>query len=203
MDVSILSGQKILQEIEAGAIKVSPFEPKNINPASLDLRLGEKFAVYDALTVMDYQQSLARLRGIDYNVLDAKQDNQIYSNKLDSLVTVDYRVLQPGILYLMHTVERISTDKYVPIIEGKSSIGRLGISIHLTAGYGDPGFDGQYTLEVTVVHPVKVYPGMRFCQIRFNTIEGEVTSYKNTGHYIGEAANGPVSSRSYLQFEDE
>lgn len=84
--------------------------------------------------------------------------------------------LEPRKLYLLHTAERVSTKAFVPVLDGKSSIGRLGICIHLTAGYGDPGFDGQYTLEVTCVIPVRIYAGMRFCQMRFHTMVGEPPS---------------------------
>lgn len=110
-------------------------------------------------------------------------------------------ILQPGVGYLMHTAERIHTDHFVPVLDGKSSIGRLFVQVHVTAGFGDPGFDGQYTLEVMSLFPVRVYPGMRFCQIRFHTIEGDVTSYRELGHYTGEAAQGPVASRIHETFK--
>jgi dCTP deaminase len=108
-------------------------------------------------------------------------------------------VLLKGIGYLMHTAERVRTGHYVPVLDGKSSIGRLFIAVHVTAGYGDTGFDGQYTLEVTAQHPVVVYPGMRFCQIRFHTTVGDVQPYH--GNYTGEASMGPVPSRAYNQFK--
>ena len=96
----------------------------------------------------------------------------------------------------MHTVERIRTDFYNPVLDGKSSIGRLFVKVHETAGYGDPGFNGQYTLEVTTsMFPVRLYPGMRICQIRFHTLEGALASYEETGHYKGEAAQGAVGSK--------
>jgi dCTP deaminase len=110
-------------------------------------------------------------------------------------------MLHPGVLYLMHTEEIVCAHDCVSVIDGKSSLGRLGISCHQTAGYGDPGFRGQYTLEVTVVHPVVVYAGMRFCQIRFHEVVGEIQKYK--GQYQGETAMGPVASRSWKQFENE
>jgi dCTP deaminase len=102
----------------------------------------------------------------------------------------------------MHTRERIWTEKFVPIVDGKSSIGRLFIQIHATAGYGDPGYDGEYTLEVIVQHPVRVYAGMRIGQIRFHTLEGEVEkTYKVTGSYKDEAAQGAVASKAWRQFK--
>ena len=110
-------------------------------------------------------------------------------------------ILMPGVGYLMHTHEKIHTDKYVPILDGKSSIGRLFCFVHVTAGYGDPGFDGQYTLEVAVLQPLIVYPGMRFCQIRFHTLVGDVDSYQKNGSYKGELAEGPIPSRSWKMFD--
>jgi dCTP deaminase len=106
--------------------------------------------------------------------------------------------LQPGILYLMHTEEVVWTSRYVPVLDGKSSIGRLGIFTHITAGFGDANYRGQYTLEVTVIQPVRVYRGMRFCQMRFHTMEGEVMHY--SGNYVGDTAMGAVPSRSWKQF---
>lgn len=95
----------------------------------------------------------------------------------------------------------------MPVLDGKSSIGRLGVQVHVTAGYGDPGFDGQYTLEVTSVYPVRVYPGMRFCQMRFHTRDlGDQTVLKGpllyAGSYEGETSRGPVPSMIWRQFEE-
>ncbi len=101
----------------------------------------------------------------------------------------------------MHTEERIHTNVYVPVLDGKSTIGRLFVSIHETAGFGDVGFNGQFTLEVTCTHPVILYPGMRIGQIRFHTVCGEVgKAYDQTGKYKGELAEGPVPSQSHRMF---
>lgn len=174
----ILSGRKIKQCIEEGMIHINPYDPKLINPVSIDLRLGKNVRCYTQ------------------HELDAKIDNPTQ----DLYVGSWGLALQPGQLYLMHTLERVRTDHFVPIIDGKSSIGRLGICVHLTAGFGDPGFDGQYTLEVTAVRPVRVYAGMRFCQMRFHTIEGDVELYK--GNYTNQHSMGPVASRSWKQFDE-
>jgi dCTP deaminase len=144
------------------------------------VRLGKKMRIYAEIHTWGY--------------LDAKEDNPTELRELPE----EGFVLLPGIGYLLHTEERVRTDRYVPIIDGKSSIGRLFVTVHVTAGFGDPGFDGQYTLETTVTHPVKVYPGMRITQMRFHTIAGEVGLYE--GNYTGEGAKGPVASRSFKQF---
>lgn len=193
----ILSGNEIRREVEAESILIDPFDKKAINPASIDLTLGGKVAVYKDWVLFPDVPPTADWRGHpllpreDY-VLDVKKQPEVFKFEIPEVGLV----LWPGVLYLMHTEERVSTDHYVPVLDGKSSIGRLGIMIHLTAGYGDPGFDGQYTLEVTTVHPVRVYAGMRFCQMRFHTIRGAVTSYQRVGsHYRGKRAEGPVASK--------
>ena len=160
----ILSGPEIKRQIEYGDIVIDPFDPELLNPASVDLRLGDVVCQY-----------VMNLREAD---IDSKVEPRTVGYVIDGDEGI---VLRPGELYLMHTVERVYTSRFVPIIDGKSSIGRLGICVHLTAGYGDPGFNGQYTLEVTSVLPVRVYAGMRFCQMRFHSIEGEVQQY--TGNY--------------------
>lgn len=104
-------------------------------------------------------------------------------------------IICPGVGYLMHTHERVTSSKFNPVLDGKSSIGRLFIQVHVTAGYGEPGFDGQYTLEVTSQFPVRVYPGMRFCQMRFHVVEGEIEDYVERGHYKGDKARGAVASQ--------
>lgn len=110
-------------------------------------------------------------------------------------------MVKPGIGYLMHTKERVATSCYVPVIDGKSSLGRLFVKAHETAGFGDPGFDGQYTLEITSVFPVILYAGMRICQVRFHTMRGETNLYR--GHYQGDNTRGAVPSRTWEQFQDD
>lgn len=226
----ILSGYDIWQEMEAGEIHVSPPPPEeNLNPASLDLTLGSKVAVYRSsvyFIVGDRAYYYDEETGLVKNALGEAMsldnpfvDRQLAANpmcvldsrKKNDVFTFDMNpqrgwLLKPGVGYLMHTAEKIHTKKFVPVLDGKSSLGRLFMTAHVTAGYGDPGFDGQYTLEVIVTHPVIVYPGMRFCQIRFHTLVGRSpghTTYERTGHYVGEAAEGPVPSMSWKQFEEQ
>lgn len=175
----ILTGPEIQRQVELGKIQISPFRPEQVNPASYDLRLGA-----------DYLQYAVFGRPLDAKVENPTTSGKIFANGL---------VLHPGQLYLMHTVEVVGTREFVTVIDGKSSIARLGVVAHLTAGYGDVGFFGQYTLEVSVIHPVRVYAGMRFCQARFQTVQGEFAQYE--GNYVGETARGPVASRSWRQFK--
>lgn len=192
--MSILSGHAIRTAIGVGDIEIDPLDPVQLNPVSYDLRLGDQVRWY---LRNEYSGAPNAFTNFVPFHLDAAKPN---ATKVTTLAS-DGLVLEPLTLYLMHTAERIKTTKYVPVIDGKSSGGRLGISVHATAGFGDPGFNGQYTLEVTVTHPVKVYAGMRIAQIRFHTIEGEVTQY--AGNYQGESSRGPVPSMSWKQIEKD
>jgi len=205
----ILSGPEILKCVGKGSIVVDPFNEAHVNPNSLDLTLGTGVAVYSdvvdcgrpssADTVPGSSLVVAprAVRGWDYSGprLDMAKENPVHRFEIDDRGFV----LLPGIMYLMHTAERVLAKEHVPILDGKSSIGRLGIKCHLTAGFGDVFFDGQYTLEVEATHPVVVYPGVRFCQIRFHTVCGDLVPY--SGNYVGERAAGPVPSRAWKMFE--
>ena len=184
MSAGILTDQAIQLAVDAGDIVVDPFDPGLLNPTSYDVRLGEMVSVYDVgrstLGIHDVKDAPDKMR--------------------HAVIGPAGFVIHPGKGYLMHTLERVATRRYVPVLDGKSSIGRLFISIHQTAGYGDPGFDGQYTLEVTTHHfPVRLYAGMRIAQIRFHTMVGELAR-PYAGNYVGEGAKGPVPSRAWRQF---
>jgi dCTP deaminase len=213
MSGGILSDQSIAQAVSRYEIKIDPFDAGQLNPASYDLRLGDKVMVY-ADVAREVPQSLLEhftpellkqvQRTDGWNVAP-KAVGDLDSKKV--LPTTSFSIgpegwlLRPGILYLMHTREVVAPCSYVACVDGKSSLARLGIVAHLTAGFIDPGFAGQITLEVSVVHPVRVYAGMRFCQVRFHTVVGDCTPY--AGNYVGATATGPVPSRSWKQFEEE
>jgi len=198
----ILSGHEIRREVQEGTILIEPYKDSRVNPASYDLSLGAGVKVYRRTciyTPSEYEDGTSITPSTKRLVLDAKDPQ--------SWETWDFEIprggwmLRPGICYLMHTEERIKTDIFVPILDGKSSLGRMFVKVHETAGYGDPGFDGQYTLEVTCQFPVKVYAGMRFCQIRFHTLRGEPLLYQDKGRYTGTRARGAVATRIYEQFD--
>ena len=100
-------------------------------------------------------------------------------------------MLQPNQLYLGRTVERTETHNLVPMIEGRSSIGRLGLFVHVTAGFGDVGFCGYWTLEMFAVQPVRIYAGVAICQIFYHDIHGTFTEYAATS-----TSTTPTSSRA-------
>ena len=194
----ILSGPEIERQIAEGEIQIMPCKLKNLNPASLDLTLGSYGAVYaDVVEQRDPSDLSGRSFFPKDGILDSAKDNPILKFKLQKKGFV----LKPGIGYLLHTEEIVYAKKAVPVIDGKSSIGRLFTKIHETAGYCDPMFQGQITLEVTVVHAIWVYPGMRIGQIRFHTLVGELLPYD--GNYTGTRAMGPVGSRAWKQLADD
>lgn len=196
----ILSASDIAAAISFGHIEIDPYDQSRLNPASYDLTLGDEVAIYTAVERDDRELGLVRELG-------GRQKKRLLDSYVEQTIS-RFRmspggfVVEPGELYLMHTAERVHTRKYVSVLDGKSSIGRLGLLVHLTAGYGDPGFNGQYTLEVTsVAHPVRIYPGMRFCQMRFHTLQSSAPDYRTQGNYTGEGAKGPVRSASWRQFD--
>jgi dCTP deaminase len=211
----ILPDYRIRQEVAAGAIQIDPYTPEHVNPASYDLTLGDEVTIYKAWVHFDEhyedrgpREAAGPRNGSDFyptgvRFLDVKDEPETQTFKIDP---ERGWILKPGIGYLMHTRERIHTKKYVPVLDGKSSIGRLFIVVHVTAGYGDPGFDGQYTLEVTVTHPVRIYAGMKIAQMRFHTIAGGFASMDGgcekpyAGNYTGDAARGAVPSKAFRQF---
>jgi len=102
------------------------------------------------------------------------------SNRVERItIPEDGLVLTPNQLYLGRTVERTETHNLVPMIEGRSSVGRLGLFVHVTAGFGDVGFAGYWTLEMFAVQPVKIYPGVPICHIFFHQVAGQITEYSS------------------------
>jgi len=153
----ILSDKEILKAIEKKEIVIEPFDPSCLGTNSYDVHLSKHFATYKD------------------RVLDAKTHNEIESFEIPE----EGFVLQAGILYLGATVEYTETHTTVPFLEGKSSVGRLGIDIHATAGKGDVGFCNTWTLEISCTHPVRVYPGMPIGQLIYFMVEGEINNYYN------------------------
>ena len=133
----ILSGHEIKKQRMIGKIKIENFNERQLGPNSYNLRLGSDLLVYRS------------------EVLDAKQDNDV--ERLH--IPPEGILLTPGRLHLGETMEYTETEDLVPMVEGRSSVGRLGINIHATAGFGDVGFHGRWTLELSCVQPVKIYAG--------------------------------------------
>jgi dCTP deaminase len=150
----ILSGHEIRRQLGSQII-IDPFDEANINPNSYNLSLHNELITYEEV------------------VLDMKRENRTRRHTIPP----EGLVLSPDQLYLARTVERTETHGLVPMIEGRSSVGRLGLFVHVTAGFGDAGFCGHWTLEMFAVQPVRVYPGVAICQIFYHEISGDVTEY--------------------------
>jgi len=171
----ILSGLEIQNRVGTDIV-IEPYDPRCLNPNSYNLKLHNELLVYDE------------------PFLDMKTPNQT------KLLTIpaDGLLLTPGKLYLGRTLEYTATENLVPMLEGRSSVGRLGLCIHVTAGFGDVGFKGYWTLEIHCVEPIKIYPFIEICQIYYHTIEGEFTEYKSGKYQNNE---GIQPSLLYKDFE--
>ena len=129
------------------------------------------------------QNSIPTLESVALAPIDMHQNNET----IEFEIPKEGYVLQPGILYIGRTIERTHTDKFIPMINGRSSGGRLGISIHICAGFGDIGFDGSWTLEITCVEPVRIYPGEEVAQICYFKPYGKIKNeYLYHGRYQGQ-----------------
>lgn len=172
----ILTGDAIFQAWGNGDIDIVPFDEKRLNPNSYNLTLDKKLIVYNE------------------HVLDMKKQNKYVEVEIPE----EGYVLEPGQLYLGSTVERTKSTKYVPMIEGRSSVGRLGLFVHVTAGFGDIGFDGCWTLELSCVEPIRIYSGVEICQIYFHMPYG-YCDRKYDGKYQNN--NGVQPSYSWKDFQ--
>jgi dCTP deaminase len=177
----ILTDKKILQEMEKGNIVITPFDRQYLGTNSYDVHLGKHLAVYKS------------------DILDAKVDNEIDFFEIPG----SGLILLPHRLYLGVTQEYTETHAHVPFLEGKSSVGRLGIDIHATAGKGDVGFCNTWTLEISVKQPVRVYHGMPIGQLIYFEISGNVgTPYNSkTSAKYTTRTNKPVGSMMWKNFQ--
>jgi dCTP deaminase len=168
--MSKLTGKEIQKQLELGNIIIDPFDPKQLNSNSYNVRLGSTLLVLDEVT------------------LDLHKPPRIVPFTIDS--RHGYRLLMDNI-YLGHTVEIIGSKQFIPIIDGRSTAGRYGLSVHVTAGFGDVGFIGTFTLELEARHrPITVYEGDSIAQVSFETVIGEIDLYN--GSYQGQRApKGP------------
>jgi dCTP deaminase len=165
----ILTGPEIMAATGDGRIAIDPFSLDQVNPNSYNVRLGD--------TLMTYTEP----------VVDAYHPNPTRSIAIGD----EGYVLQPDQLYLGHTMEKVGSDVYVPLLFGRSSVGRLGLFVEITAPIGDIGFHGQWTLMLSPVRPLRVYQGMKIGQIMFFVSEGKIDLYQ--GKY--QSAMGPQESR--------
>ena len=173
----ILSGKEIESRINDEII-IDPFDKNRINPNSYNLSLHNELIMYKN------------------SLLDMKKDNEV--EKL--IIPSNGLVLEANRLYLGRTVEYTETKNLVPMLEGRSSIGRLGLFVHVTAGFGDVGFKGFWTLEIFCIQPIKIYPNVEICQVYYHTLEGSHENYIS-GKY--QDNKGIQASLLYKDFENK
>ncbi|MFW6019611.1 MAG: dCTP deaminase [Bacteroidales bacterium] len=170
----ILSGKEIKRRI-GNDIILDPYNENQLNPNSYNLKLHNKMMVYDN------------------QALDMKANNPAS----EIIIPEEGLLLETDKLYLGRTLEYTETHSLVPMLEGRSSIGRLGLFVHVTAGFGDVGFAGYWTLEIFCIQPVRIYANVEICQLYFHTLEGEATLYDN-GKYQNN--RGIQTSQLYKDF---
>ena len=173
----ILTGPEIERERADGRITIEPFTPEQVNPNSYNFRLGRTLRVYRD------------------GVLDARAENRYDEIEIPD----DGYVLEPGHLYLAHTVEVLGSEHYAPTFAARSSVARLGVFINLSASLGDIGYCGQWTLQLYSLNRVRVYPGLNIGQMMWWRPQGDVALY--AGKYQG--STGPRSSDLHVDFEKQ
>ena len=176
----ILTDKQILTEMRKRTIVVKPFNRKYLGSNSYDVHLGKWLAMYKD------------------EILDARRHNKVQYFRIPE----EGLILVPSKLYLGVTKEYTETHKHVPFLEGKSSIGRLGIDIHATAGKGDIGFCNTWTLEISVRQPVHIYAGMPIGQLIYFEVNGEVEIpyYKKRSAKYTRRTVKPIESMMWKNF---
>lgn len=169
----ILTGKEIKKNL-GNDIIIDPFSEDQLNPNSYNLKLYDELMVYKS------------------DILDMKANNETSTIKIPQ----EGYVIEPGQLYLARTLEYTETRNLVPMIIGRSSVGRLGISVHLTSGFGDIGFCGYWTLQLTCIKRIRIYPHMKICQIFYHDILGEHEDYSSPKY---QRSDGIIPSQLYTE----
>ena len=192
--MKMLTGQEIIDQVANKRIFISPFEKNRVNPNSYNLRLSDiilevvpdKNGVIDPRVPCDVKQ-----------VTPIDKDSSIFfgERKLADENAKAF-LLEPHKLYLSSTIETTGSDFYVPMLSGRSSVARCGIEVHRTAGFGDIGFCGTWTLEITVVYPTILIAGMEIAQVYFEEPMGQANN-KYHGKY--QSQTDPQISKFYTE----
>lgn len=203
--MSVLLGTQIIDAVKNGKILIEPFVEEHVGPNSVDVTLANKLVTYTHVKVVERD-------GLHYaspstdpkdTILDMAKDNEYHTIEIPSTGLV----LLPDILYLGATNEKAGSDHFVPMYEGRSSLARLGIQSHLSAGFGDICFKSNWTLEITVVHPTVVYPNKRIGQVYFHDVDAKDVKelFMNGKEYTGKYTDQPEPqpSKSFLDFKTE
>jgi dCTP deaminase len=172
----ILSGKEIEKRLNTD-IFIEPYNREQLNPNSYNLKLHNKLLVYDK------------------HELDMKKENTAH----EIIIPDEGLLLETNKLYLGRTQEYTRTEKLVPMLEGRSSVGRLGLFIHVTAGFGDVGFSGYWTLEIFCVQPIRIYPGVEICQIYYHDILGDFDQYTSGKYQNNKGIQPSLLYRDFLK----
>lgn len=183
-----LTKAAIWDEYGKGNIEINPFHEEQLNPNSYDVRLAP--IMYVVMNPYSHDGSAE---------VDMKKPQVVHEQ-----ITIPREgvVLKPGIFYLGATYEKAGSNKYVSLLDGKSGVARNGLSIHITAGFGDLGFCGHWTLEITVVAPTRVYPLQKIGQVSFHAVQGAIELYKGN-HGAQEQAVPRLSQMHIGMAKDE
>jgi dCTP deaminase len=186
----LLSDKDIRAEIDGGRVVLDPYDPDMIQPSSMDVRLDKYFRLFD---------------NHKYPYIDPAQEQPELTRLVEVTEEEEGFVLHPGEFVLGSTLETVTLpDDLAARVEGKSSLGRLGLMTHATAGFVDPGFSGHVTLELSNVAtlPIMLYPGMKIGQLAFFRLSSSAEHPYGSGtygsHYQGQ--RGPTASRSWQNF---
>ena len=191
----ILSDSSIKAARARGEIVITPWDLDALGPNSYDVHLGPEVLVQRRYLANGYG-------GHDLRPLDAAVEFPLLNQDYVP-IPPEGLVLSPAWLYLASTLEYTESNAYVPVLDGKSSVGRLGVRIHATAGRGDVGFKGHWTMEIDVVQPVRLYAGMPIGQLIFHLVHGEIENRydkRPTSKYGGTTNSRPQASKMFKNF---
>lgn len=198
--MSVLLNHEIKKEMKRGRIHGNSeklnIEDFHFGPNSVDVTLGSKLLTYFPVEIIELSSGEKIVKQIQsqHTFIDIKGENKVYEIEIPE----EGLILTPGLLYLGYTNEAIGSSFHIPMYEGRSSMGRLGIQSHVSAGFGDIGFDRQWTLEITVQHPVKFYPNIRIGQVYFEKISKKqvLKAIKEDSLYKGKYKNQEGAQKS-------
>ena len=176
----ILSGLEIKKRLNE-TIFIEPYKEEQLNTNSYNMSLHNELLVYEE------------------NILDMKKKN----NYKKIIIPEEGLLLEQGKLYLGRTIEYTRTEDTVPMLEGRSSIGRLGLFIHVTAGFGDIGFSGYWTLEMFCISPIRIYAGVEICQIFYHTVEGDYEKYDSEKYQNNKGVQASLLYKDFKQNKEK
>lgn len=174
----ILTGQEIIKRRDIGQIVIDPWNVDQVNPNSYNVTLHPKMEIYSRSILSTVEGESPIFKGY----LDSKSKNET----IPITIPENGLKLLPGTVYIARTNEHTETHGLVPMLNGRSSLGRLGLFIHVTAGFGDIGFKGTWTLEIVVVEPLMIYPNIKIGQIYYQETVGEHIGFEYSGKYQGQ-----------------